>query len=93
MENWRKFVKEAQLNELFVKGDGDYVIAKGSNVWLIDDYPDEEIAAEINKALEIEGEWEEVWDLKQLLDDDMRSDVLFGEKEKNDLNSIYMVLL
>ena len=86
MENWRKFIKETQLNELFVKGDGDYVIAKGSNVWLIDDYPDEEIAAEINKALEIEGEWEEVWDLKQLLDDDMRSDVLFGEKERNDLN-------
>tara|TARA_R110002126_G_scaffold30326_1_gene99386 strand:+ start:23 stop:1456 length:1434 start_codon:yes stop_codon:yes gene_type:complete len=79
-------IKEELLSEMFVKGhdDGDHILAYRENLWKlresIDD--DDPTYLEINKILGIEEEWYDIWELKDLLDDAGRTDVLVGEYNK-----------
>jgi hypothetical protein len=91
MTEWRKFLNQQKslilehkiISEMFVKGhdDGDNIIAYKENIWKLrmDIEDDDPVRQEIAQALGIEGEWDDIWELKELLEDAGRTDVLIGE--------------
>ena len=68
------------ISEMFVKGDpeGNNIIAYRQNIWRLQDEVDEETKEEINQALDIDDDWDEVRDLQEILDSAGRNDVLVG---------------
>jgi 8-oxo-dGTP pyrophosphatase MutT (NUDIX family) len=68
------------ISEMFVKGDpeGNNIVAYRQNIWRLQDEVDEETKEEINQALSVEDDWDDVRDLQEILEDAKRSDVLVG---------------
>jgi len=83
-----RIVENKIISEMFVKGheDGDNIIAYKENIWKlrIDIEEDDPVHQEIAQALRLEGEWNDIWDLKELVEDAGRTDILVGEFNEQD---------
>ena len=83
-----RIVENKIISEMFVKGheDGDNIIAYKENLWKLrmDIEEDDPVRQEIAQALRLEGEWNDIWDLKELVEDAGRTDILVGEFNEQD---------